>query len=341
MVAETTTAPPAEDVAASEPVPKVATDPSIVTEPAAAAAAAEQEKTESRDVVDTPKSGEVTPSSARNEFIFSPQVTKAKSSESKEPAVAEETPAEEAPAEVVEGKEEEAVVAVDDEPAAEPKEETPPAEEKVEEKATPAPVVEPAPAEEEPNLIMSFLERATALCGAAQAAEIVKEDLAASEIASVSKTKSSESVKPMAKSESMTPMAKAKAALSCVPQDINEDASVALSTTEKPVEKDDLSMVLTEKEEAEEEAEEETEAAPAEEDKPVDEEEPKEEEPKEEEPKEEAEEPAAEEPAPVVDEAAPQKKKASMKKKMSQKFKGVKKVISFRTSKAKVVQSSE
>ena len=58
-----------------------------------------------------------------------------------------------------------------------------------------------------------------------------------------------------------------------------------------------------------------------------------------EEPEEQPEEPKEEESAPVAE--APKPSKMSMKKKFSKKLKGMKKVISFKTSKPKVVTKTE
>ena len=166
MVVEAT-APPAEEILPVESEPKaidqVTTAPSIIT-------VANEEAAESRD--------DVTPSSARNEFIFSPQppktVSKSKSSESvkaeeapveaadeKEEAVAVEEPAAEEPA-----TEEPAI----EEPAIEEVAEETPAEKEVEEKT--APVEGAAPAKGRPSMFSTLLEKATALCGSSDTATL-------------------------------------------------------------------------------------------------------------------------------------------------------------------------
>mmetsp|Transcript_21780 Transcript_21780/g.43618 ORF Transcript_21780/g.43618 Transcript_21780/m.43618 type:complete len:368 (-) Transcript_21780:282-1385(-) len=355
------TAPPAEEPTAAAETPKITADPSIVT----VAADEEENAAESRDVADTQKSGEVTPSSARGEFIFSPQPPTMKKSRSN--ASRASVKAEEAPVEAADDKEEAAAVeepiaeepvveepAVE-EPAVEEVAEETPVEETVEETA--APVEEAAPAEEAPSMFTSFLEKATALCGTVESALVenemslpaveAKESLpaveakASSEVAPV-KTKSEE--EPETKPEPsvlMSPIAKAKAAMNCGQgEDATDDISVSMQSTSSKAagllkcQKDDLSMVLTDKEEAEVVKEKDTETAPAEEEQKTVEEEKEEEEPKEEEESKE-EEPAPEVPAPAVVEA-PKKKKMSMKKKMSKKFKGIKKVFKSRASKPKV-----
>jgi hypothetical protein len=302
MVAETTTAPPAEEVfpVESEPKPidQVTTDPSIVTEANEDDLAA----AESRDVVEVSESGDVTPSSARNEFIFSPQppksVSKSKSEESKGSAKAEEAPIEE----VADVKEE----PVAEEPEAEPAAEEPVAEEPATEEVaeeTPAeeetaPVEEAAPAEAPTNMFTSLLEKATALCGSAESATLLAENeleqtsSIEAKDSDVAKSKSGEETKA-----ETSVFAKAKAAVSCA-KDSSDDA---LQT--EAVEQDD-DLVAEDKEETEEPVEEEQKAVEEVSDK-VEVEEPKVEEPHKE-----------EEPAPAVE--APKKKKMSMVEKIKQ-----------------------
>mmetsp|Transcript_17621 Transcript_17621/g.28847 ORF Transcript_17621/g.28847 Transcript_17621/m.28847 type:complete len:269 (-) Transcript_17621:220-1026(-) len=171
MVVEAT-APPAEEILPVESEPKaidqITTAPSIIT-------VANEEAAESRD--------DVTPSSARNEFIFSPQppktVSKSKSSESvkaeeapveaadeKEEAVAVEEPAAEEPATEEPAVEEPAI----EEPAIEEVAEETPAEKEVEEKT--APVEGAAPAKGRPSMFSTLLEKATALCGSSDTATL-------------------------------------------------------------------------------------------------------------------------------------------------------------------------
>lgn len=306
---------PAEEFASVESGPKevVTAAPSIVTVPED-----EQETAETRDVVDTPPSppsGDITPSKARREFIMSPPVAtvkKAKSNESKGSTKAEDSPFDEA-----DDKEEAAVEEpVDDEPAAaaaeEVAEETP-VEEKVEETA---PVEEAAPVkEEEPSMFMSLLEKATALCGSMESAvENMNEALVS--------PNAEENVAPTAEakaSDLVSPLAKAKAAMKgCY--NVEDSELIKTMSQNFACQKDDLSMVMTESDEVVELKD--TETA----------------EPVEGEPEEEGE----EEPAPVVVPVveAP-KKKVSMKRRVSQRFKAVKKVLSFRTTKPKVVVKAD
>jgi len=175
-------APPAEEILPVESEPKaidqITTAPSIIT-------VANEEAAESRD--------DVTPSSARNEFIFSPQppktVSKSKSSESvkaeeapveaadeKEEAVAVEEPAAEEPATEEPAVEEPAIEepAIEEpaieEPAIEEVAEETPAEKEVEEKT--APVEGAAPAKGRPSMFSTLLEKATALCGSSDTATL-------------------------------------------------------------------------------------------------------------------------------------------------------------------------
>eukprot|EP00986_Skeletonema_menzelii_P001020 scaffold281_cov156-Skeletonema_menzelii.AAC.2 len=176
MVVEAT-APPAEEILPVESEPKaidqITTAPSIIT-------VANEEAAESRD--------DVTPSSARNEFIFSPQppktVSKSKSSESvkaeeapveaadeKEEAVAVEEPAAEEPATEEPAVEEPAIEEpAIEEPAIEEVAEETPAEKEVEEKT--APVEGAAPAKGRPSMFSTLLEKATALCGSSDTATL-------------------------------------------------------------------------------------------------------------------------------------------------------------------------
>lgn len=332
-------APPAEEFASVESGPKevVTAAPSIVTVPED-----EQETAETRDVGDTPPSppsgditpskarrefsGDNTPSKARREFIMSPPVAtvkKAKSNESKGSTKAEDSPFDEA-----DDKEEAAVEEpVDDEPAADAAEEEEvaeetPVEEEVEETA---PVEEAAPVkEEEPSMFMSLLEKATALCGSMESAVENKNEALVSPNAE-------ENVAPTAEakaSDLVSPLSKAKAAMKgCY--NVEDSELIKTMSQNFTCQKDDLSMVMTESDEVVELKDTETALSDGDQ-KTV--------EPVEEEPEEEGE----EEPAPVVVPVveAP-KKKMSMKKRVSQRFKAVKKVLSFRTTKPKVVVKAD
>jgi hypothetical protein len=353
------TAPSAEEIPSVESEPKLSFAPSIVTVPGEV-----QETAESRDVVDTPSSGDITPSAARRDFMFSPPVVTLKKTKSNESKGSEKAPpvvtvkktksneskgSEKAELEAADEKEE----AVGEEPAAdqpaaeEVVEETLPVDEKVEETA---PVQKTTPVQEEPSIIMALLEKATAFCGSMESTIENKDEATVASsiaeektdvIAPIPEAEASDLVSPIAEakaSDLVSPIAKAKAAMSgCYNAgDASDNISTVLqSTGEKAAEliksmkkdfhcqNDDLSKVKTEIEEVELK---DTEMVSPEveevEQKPVEEE------------------PKEGEPAPAVVEA-PKMKKISIKKRISQRFKAVKKVIAFRTAKPSVVVNAD
>lgn len=258
MVAEAT-APPAEEIVASGSGPKasVPTPIDVVGE-----------TIESRDNVDTPPA-HMTPSTARQEFLFSPEmpaVKEAKTNETESSAPVGET--------------EEGATA--EEPAAE--------ETAAEETAAPAAgdeneLVEKddeQPVEEEPGVIASLIDKAAGLCctGKENCANEVTElvTLAADGAKSI------------------------KQDLTCQNDDLN--MVLTETVTDDVGQSKTVESVVTN-----------------------------------EEPEEQPEEPKEEESAPVAE--APKPSKMSMKKKFSKKLKGMKKVISFKTSKPKVVTKTE
>ncbi|KAL7453494.1 hypothetical protein ACHAWC_005163 [Mediolabrus comicus] len=261
MVAEAT-APPAEEIVASGSGPKASVPTPIDV-------VGEKETIESRDNVDTPPA-HMTPSTARQEFLFSPEmpaVKEAKTNETESSAPVEET---EEGATAEEPAAEEPVAEETAAPAAEDENEL---VEKEEEQ----------PVEEKPGVIASLIDKAAGLCCAG-------EENCANQVTEIV-TIAADGAKSI------------KQDLTC--------------------QNDDLNMVLTE----------ETVTYDAGQSKTV------ESVVTDEEPEEQPEEPKEEESAPVAE--APKPSKMSMKKKFSKKLKGMKKVISFKTSKPKVVTKTE
>ena len=259
MVAEAT-APPAEEIVASGSGPKAVPTPIDVV--------AEKETIESRDNVDTPPA-HMTPSTARQEFLFSPEmpaVKEAKTNETESSAPVEET--------------EEGATA--EEPAAE--------ETAAEETAAPAAEDEnelvekddEQPVEEEPGVIASLIDKAAGLC-------CTGEENCANEVTELV-TLAADGAKSI------------KQDLTCQNDDLN--MVLTETVTDDVGQSKTVESVVTN-----------------------------------EEPDEQPEEPKEEESAPVAE--APKPSKMSMKKKFSKKLKGMKKVISFKTSKPKVVTKTE
>lgn len=256
MVAETT-APPAEEIVASGSGPKAVPTPIDVV--------AEKETIESRDNVDTPPA-HMTPSTARQEFLFSPEmpaVKEAKTNETESSDPVEETEegatAEEPAAEETAAEETAAPAAADENELVEKEEEQ--------------------LVEEEPGVIASLIDKAAGLC-------CTGEQNCAAEVTELV-TLAADGAKTI------------KQDLTCQ----NDDLNMVLTETVN----DDVGQSKTvESVVTNEEPEEKTEE---------------------------------EELAPVAE--APKPSKMSMKKKFSKKLKGMKKVISFKTSKPKVVTKTE